>query len=269
MATAKMTLTGFVNYNEHLFDEFSNLPDGIDGETLAGCIIMEGGEFEVMYANPFMMQSMVGTWVRKWYRTIEKWITAVNSEYEPIWNKDSYIERTERHTGTVGDSGNETVNGSNSRTRVGRVEDNDDIVESESTNSSVTTVTHGETSGETINQISAYDVNDFANKDKSNQTGEYDETETQTGVVSRSDRIDNDREINTNETINDVNSGTNVKSNTRTNNLTDTVSEHEYGNIGITMVQDMLEKEYTVAEWNLYQHVTDLFLNEFCIMVYV
>lgn len=41
-----------------------------------------------------------------------------------------------------------------------------------------------------------------------------------------------------------------------------------YGNIGVTTSQQMLESELNIARWNLYEHIADLFCNEFCIMVY-
>lgn len=41
-----------------------------------------------------------------------------------------------------------------------------------------------------------------------------------------------------------------------------------HGNIGVTTSQQMLEAELKIAEWNLYEHITDLFLEEFVIPIY-
>lgn len=41
-----------------------------------------------------------------------------------------------------------------------------------------------------------------------------------------------------------------------------------HGNIGVTTSQQMLEAELSVARWNLYDHIADLFLSEFVIPVY-
>ncbi len=41
-----------------------------------------------------------------------------------------------------------------------------------------------------------------------------------------------------------------------------------FGNIGVTTSQQMLQSELDIARWNIYEHITDLFMNEFCIMVY-
>ncbi len=41
-----------------------------------------------------------------------------------------------------------------------------------------------------------------------------------------------------------------------------------YGNIGVTTTQQMLEAEYSISKWNIYENIKDLFMQEFCIMIY-
>ena len=43
---------------------------------------------------------------------------------------------------------------------------------------------------------------------------------------------------------------------------------HRYGNQGTTMSQQMLQAELDVQRWNLYEHIADIFIDEFCICVY-
>lgn len=43
---------------------------------------------------------------------------------------------------------------------------------------------------------------------------------------------------------------------------------HLYGNIGIVSSQQMLQSEYDIAYWNIYDHIKDIFMQEFCIMIY-
>lgn len=62
-------------------------------------------------------------------------------------------------------------------------------------------------------------------------------------------------------------SGTST-SNTGTGSTTGKHTGHLYGNIGVTTSQQMLEAEFEIATWNLVQHITDIFMKEFCIMVY-
>lgn len=57
-------------------------------------------------------------------------------------------------------------------------------------------------------------------------------------------------------------------SNTGTGSTTGKHKGHLYGNIGVTTSQQMLESELKIAEWNLVEHITDIFLQDFCILVY-
>lgn len=60
-------------------------------------------------------------------------------------------------------------------------------------------------------------------------------------------------------------------SNSSSNTNTQSANKHEgrlHGNIGVTTSQQMLQSEYDIALWNLYEHITDLFIKEFCIVVY-
>lgn len=41
-----------------------------------------------------------------------------------------------------------------------------------------------------------------------------------------------------------------------------------HGNIGVTTSQQMLQSELDIATWNLYEHITDMFLTEFIIPIY-
>lgn len=45
-------------------------------------------------------------------------------------------------------------------------------------------------------------------------------------------------------------------------------TELKQGNQGVTMSQEMLLSEYNAWKWNLYDHIADVFINEFCIMIY-
>ena len=41
-----------------------------------------------------------------------------------------------------------------------------------------------------------------------------------------------------------------------------------HGNIGVTTTQQMLESELSLSAWNVYEHITDLFVEEFCVAIY-
>lgn len=95
MATAKITLIGFNNYFESLGDDlfkYLNVPAGIDKQTLVNNILLQGGEFEVLYSDPNFLQNMIGVWSNKWQRTMTKWIDALNIKYNPLENYDRMEE---------------------------------------------------------------------------------------------------------------------------------------------------------------------------------
>lgn len=53
-----------------------------------------------------------------------------------------------------------------------------------------------------------------------------------------------------------------------TDNGTSNHTGHTHGNIGVTTSQQMLEAELNLQEWNLYEHIADIFVRELCIPVY-
>ena len=97
-------------------------------------------------------------------------------------------------------------------------------------------------SGTTTNEVSAYDSSSYSPHDQS--------TSSSSGT-------------------NDSTANTHVQGDNK-RKLDETVSHdaHLYGNIGVTTSQQMLKDELEVNEWNVYEHITDLFLNEFSIYVY-
>lgn len=111
MAQYKITLLGayqwMKNNNRDLF-AYMNLPDGIEKEQLENTILMNGAEFEILYADPEFMVDLIGIWSKKWYHTIERWIKLVNIDYEPLENYDRHEEWTD--DGVSATSGHSTGN---------------------------------------------------------------------------------------------------------------------------------------------------------------
>lgn len=74
-----------------------------------------------------------------------------------------------------------------------------------------------------------------------------------------------------NDTSSSTTTGSSVNE-TTTNQLSEATntnrSAYIHGNIGVTTSQQMLEAELDIDKWNLIEHITDIFLEEFCIMVY-
>lgn len=68
----------------------------------------------------------------------------------------------------------------------------------------------------------------------------------------------------------EVSSGTNTSSSNSTGNTSESVihTAHLHGDIGITTPAQMLEGHYEISKWNLYEHIADVFLQEYVIAIY-
>ena len=109
MSLAKITLLGMHRWmqesDDNLFGELS-LPEGMDATTLVNVIMMHGAEFEVLYANPDVMKSMIGVWSDKWFFTFQRWVRALAIDYNPLENYDRMEDWS--------DAGSKSRNGSSS-----------------------------------------------------------------------------------------------------------------------------------------------------------
>ena len=121
MSIMKITILGLEMAlkpeNKSVFDLMS-LPTGIDKDALTDNIVLEGGDFEVLYADPYMFRAAVGTWTSKYYRTFEKWVNALNLKYNPLENydrKEDWTDKGKKNSKTSG-------SGSNGETNSGSVE---------------------------------------------------------------------------------------------------------------------------------------------------
>lgn len=249
MSSAKITLSSFYtwfNTASPADDLFKNmeLPAGIDKDTLVADILMRGGEFEVMYSDPYFMQSLIGPWSKKWYRTFEKWVKALAIDYNPLENYDRMEEWEDENKGTL--TNTRTHNNQDKRTL---------NTKDKTTYNSVDTTTIDGTTTNT-EEVSAYDSSSYqpskqvtTDEDTTNtlnHTGHDDLERTGTDTMDYSGTIKDDGGSSDN-------------------------SKHKgriHGNIGVTTSQQMLESELDLAKWNLYEHISDIFLSDFVIPIY-
>ena len=182
MSVAKMTLIGFYNALEDSSPLFEGLtlPTGIDKDLFINSLLLDSGEFEVLYDDPDFFKNAISIWGRKWYRTFDKWFNALSISYDPLNNYD----RTETWT-----------------------------TNTDSTSNSMSTANR-----------SSYDSAALQPYTSTNDSGTFDGREFRTGRA--------------------------------------------YGNIGVTTSQQMLEAELNLQEWNLYQHMIDLFKTELLMPIY-
>lgn len=95
MAIAKMTLIGMNNYLDAENDDLFSLmvmPPELDKDLLINYILMECGEFPVLWANPYFVKNMIGVWSSKMLDTFTRSFNALKSEYNPIHNYNRWEE---------------------------------------------------------------------------------------------------------------------------------------------------------------------------------
>lgn len=112
---------------------------------------------------------------------------------------------------------------------------------------------------------------------KDNTTGKSD-TRINTESTSVTDNKYNTYDSDTlKERAQDVNTSDSANSQI-VNSSADSTSDHDdnlkhsgriHGNIGVMTTQQMAQSEIEYARFNIYDQITDLFMQEFCLMVYV
>lgn len=120
MAIATGTLIGLETFlnsnNQSVFDDLE-LPSSVDKDTLVDTIMLDVGDYESLWYDPFFFKNMVGIWSRKWFRTFEKWGDALAIAYEPLENYDRREEweeaanDTSKMNGVI--NGNSTISSNN------------------------------------------------------------------------------------------------------------------------------------------------------------
>lgn len=269
MADAKLTLFGMEHYenlnNDTLFTGFSALPAGIDADLLKDNIMIKGGEFPVLYPEPDFMKYYITSWCGRWSRTFTKWVDALAIDYDPLYNYDRNEEWEDLSAGTRSTS--------DQSSRSGSTEDAGSLLKTNSDNSTKTVdgtssaASDGTGNQTETNKRSAYNSGTFEND---TQTITDNSTESLTATTTNTSETGSGSGT---ETSADSRTGSHSESENRSGSETTSDSASRkgraWGNIGVTTSQQMLEAELDIATWNLYDHITDIFLQEFTIPIYI
>lgn len=162
---AKITLIGMYNFDNTLFD-LLNVPAGIDKDTLIDNILLESGDFEVLYPDPEFLKFSIGAWSRKWNPTLERWVKALAVTYDPLENYDRREEWTDERdiAGTL------------------------KVLSTGSDTGSTSGTTSGTTGSTTTNKVSAYDSgNTLTTHDQTVISGTDGSTSSGTSSLTRTD----------------------------------------------------------------------------------
>lgn len=300
------TLSGIEQYYKYkgksLFDDI-RLPNGVDKQTLVNTILIESGEFEVMYTDGDFLKVAINTWFERKYNMIDRWIKAINIDYKPLENYNRTEKWTDKANGTTTNSGtkNSTTNNSGKDTLVGTTNNSGSKTSTASSNSSNSST---DTNNETVNntksgstaigaqtssdetKVSAFNTATYSpsQKDEStigartDTTSGTDNTTTE-GKLTKSSSIESKSSVSDesldSSSINNTNthsSEVTVEDTTSDSGTSSNTSEHSgeiYGNIGVTTSQQMLESEMTLwGKIDIYRDTAEMFVQDFCIMVY-
>lgn len=267
---AKFTIWGFEQYlkpqNLSLFDHIhdNELPSNISKSELINTFMLRANEFELLYSDPLFMREAVRNWFYKNKWTINKWAAALALEYDPITNYDRTEESTDTDAGTVKNTGTQSDSATTSNTGTQTVK-NTGTQTDKNTGTSTNTETQNLTQN-VDNKVSAYDSDTMRDDTKSSTTNTGTDTNQRTDDLT-SQRTD---DLTSQRTDALTSSGSNTRTDdlTETTNMTHTHRLRSYGNIGVTTSQQMLQSEFEVARFNILDAIADLFVSEFCILIY-
>lgn len=307
MASAKMTLIGMYNYDNTLFANMT-FPEGIEKNDVINALLLQGGEFEVLYPRPEFMKYAIGAWSVKWERTFAEWLRGTEASWNPIHNYDRIEDIRDEHRGTHAKTetadytdartanltDERTANLSEERTADLTDERTADLTDERTADlEEKTTLNNTDTNtqlidGTTEHEVAAYNSSAYQPSSKdtiSNGKSEVEHTGDVTVDTTGTDTMTHTGTDTTTHTGTDTTATTGTDTmthtgtdNTRhagtlsdvsgTDNYTDIHTAHMYGNIGVTTSASMLSEFYKISEWNLLEHICDVFISELLIPVY-
>ena len=148
----RVTLWGFYQYDKTLFDDIV-LPDGIDKGNLIADIMRNSGDLYPYHQVPEYLKRNITYWFARRLFDFGRMYDALRAEYSPIENYDR-------------------------KENISRDYENSGIDKASTTLGSTTTSTNIGTN-DNENKVSAYNENDYANREKDTQS--YNSTVTNTG----------------------------------------------------------------------------------------
>ena len=173
--------------------------------------------------------------------------------FNPIYNYDSNIRRTNTRTGSESESATEVGTNKNTRNEIGGTTDTNKRSGSEkdtNTNTNTNTETHS---------VTSYNTNEI-DKNENVQNNELTATHTYNDVLDERTTVFNDR-----QTLDSGENG-NERNATKTyNSVTDTFEETHSGNIGVTTSTAMLSEFVNFyGNYSFFEHLISDFVQFIC-----
>lgn len=228
---ANFSIIGAYNFMPSIFDGLF-LPEGVDRETAINNIVMECAELELLYSDLNFLKFAIEQWSKKQLSVWQKLYKTTQLEYDPIENFNRKEEYTDSST-------------------VKRTENISETSQSNSSNkSSGNSSSDVDSSQDNEERVSAYDSDTYQPKGKNTLSGNEKRSATDTVTDTGNSSGENERQGEFSE------------------QHSFTHSAREYGNIGVTTSQQMIEAEREVVKFNIYDYITDDFKSRFCLLVY-
>lgn len=264
MASATLTMIGLYNYDNTIFDNLT-FPSGIDKDLAINHILMSCGEFEILYPNLEFMKFQIENWGKKNYFTFDKWVKALAEEFNPLYNYDRHEEYEDTRNRAASDKS--TTDRTNTGTTTNLEMTSNQGVSDVSGNAATSNSTHADNNTGVQRDVSAYDASTYQPKEKETTKGgntatgnaiTNENTKTSNSISGGSSDVSNTHDISKDETFG---SRAEAESSKHT--------AHLYGNIGVTTSSALL-REYNqyYKDFNLYEQIADLFVNDFCVRIY-
>lgn len=235
---AILTVMGMYQYDNTLFD-YLHIPNELNKDVLINKIIMECQELETLLPDIEVFKWAINNWSMSYLNNWTKLLNTENLSYNPIENYD----RVEEFTTT--DSGSKSSNDNRNISENGSV----------STNTESTQVSNYTTDGDNseINQKVAFN------------SGLIDDSKS---TISISEENNNNSSLNGKSKDIKVNNTIDKNNYNENSNNTNIVKGRAHGNIGVTTTQQMLQQEREVAKFNLYDYISQMFKERFCLLIY-
>lgn len=230
-----------------------SLPTGLNKQDLINRICIDCGELEMLYSDPDILKYMIRNWSRTEAHVWEKLADTLDLQYNPIYNLDVTWEETRTPNITRQKSGSITDNRTPNITERRTPDLKDELSAGVKTTETPTNFTNTES-------VQGFNSSTWEDARKNTQSGSNEiaksgkDTTTRTGTETTLTTGTDKRTTTTGET--DKETGT------------ETISTRRYGNQGVTMTQDMIQKERDISMFNLYEYICRSFKNRFCLMVY-
>lgn len=250
---ATMSILGLYNYDNTIFDGLT-LPTAADitneaekvsnpwvpnKQDFISYLIMQAAEMELVYASAPVMATMITVWSAAHSYEWKQLYNTMLYKYNPIWNKDGLWKETRDLDGKNERTAN--LDTTDTRTYTNLTDEH-----------TLTNLTNTQT-GAIEHDVTGFDVNSYSPNTRDN----YNQLKNVGTGSEKNVRNGEDKNI---EKI----TGTD-KYYTEDNG---TITREESGNIGVTMTQEMIQRQREIVQFNLYDYIARQFIKQFCLMVY-